>query len=317
MELTINDKVNGHPAAADIASALGAPSFPDDWCITLDDNLDEDVMIDGEYHPIGTFRVSYIEKHIRRHAVANLDAATLNTMLQRFLVHDKSWRDLCPWESGEEIKARVTTEAAATGTAVRAADAAVPATPSAAMLSYTSLAILGFGGYCAFKLLTQGVSFITDSFPKAEAKLAALTGGMGLAALLLAIAFYSRAKAARSWPKVTGKIIVSQVERDLSGVEDSHSERSYRPVIEFVYTVNGKEYRSRQRQLGTTTSGSQSWANSIKTKYPVGSTVEVSHHPANPADAALENPIGMTWLIFGVSVFCLGVCVHALHLAEK
>ena len=39
------------------------------------------------------------------------------------------------------------------------------------------------------------------------------------------------------------------------------------------------------------------------------------YNPANPGDAALENAIGMTWLVLGVSVFCLAVCIHALHVS--
>jgi hypothetical protein len=318
MELTIADNVNANPTAADIAAALSATSFPEDWSIALDDNMENDVMIDAEYDPIGTFRVSVWENRARRHAVPNPDAATLSTMMQKFLVHDEGWRDLCQWESPEEAKARVQAEAVEArkaGLAAAAAAPRVPATPGSAILSAVACAILVFGGWCAFQLATQGTGFITDRFPKAEAKLAALTGGMGLVALLMAIAFYRRAREAQRWPKAVGRVIVSKVQSYTDDSSDSRTRRLYRPVIEFAYSVDGKEYRSRQRELGAQTGGSESWAQTIKAKYPVGREVEVRYDPANPATAALENPIGMTFLALGVSVFCLAVCIHALHVA--
>jgi len=318
MELTIADKVNANPTAADIAAALSATSFPEDWSIALDDNMENDVMIDAEYDPIGTFRVSVWENRARVHAVPNPDAATLGTMLQKFLRRDESWRDLCQWESPEEAEARVKAEASEAKEAASAAAAVaprVPATPGLAILSAVGFAILVFGGWCAFKLATQGTGFITERFPKAEAKLAALTGGMGLVALLMTIAFYRRAREAQRWPKAVGRVIVSKVENDTDDSSDSRTKRSYRPVIEFAYSVDGTEYRSRQRQLGVQTGGSESWARTVTAKYPVGRAVEVLYDPANPGTAALENPIGMTFLAFGVSVFCLAVCIHALHVA--
>jgi hypothetical protein len=250
--------------------------------------------------------------------VRNPDAAILGTMLQKFLMRDESWRDLCQWESPEEAKARVKAESVAAkkaGFAAAAVAPRVPATPGLAILSAVGFAILVFGGYCAFKLATQGTGFITDRFPKAEAKLAALTGGMGLVALLMAIAFYRRAREAQRWPKAAGRVIVSKVESYKDDSGDSRTRRLYRPVIEFAYSVDGMEYRSRQRQLGAQTGGSESWARTVTAKYPVGRAVEVLYDPANPATAALENPIGMTFLAFGVSVLCLAVCIHALHAA--
>jgi hypothetical protein len=318
MELTIADRVNTNPTAADIIAALSATSFPEDWSITLDDNMESDVMIDAEYDPVGTFRVSVWENRARRHAVPNLDAATLSAVLQEFLAHDKRWRDHCQWESPEESKAREKAEGIAARQAKLAAVVAAPrrpVTPASAIGSFASLAILVFGGYCVFKLATQGLGFITDSFPNAEAKLAILTGGMGLAALLMAIASYRRFKEARSWPRVTGKVIVSKLGLYEDNTGDGSARRSHRPVIEFVYRVDGKDYRSRQRQLGTDTGGSKSWAETINAKYPVGAAVEVRYNPANSGDAALEIPMGMVWLVLGVSVFCLAVCLHALHVS--
>jgi hypothetical protein len=318
MELTIADKVNANPTAADIAAALSATSFPEDWSIALDDNMESDVMIDAEYDPIGTFRVSVWENSARLHAVQNPDAVTLGKMLVKFLARDKSWRDICQWESPEEAKARVKDEGFAARQAESAAAAVaprVPAMPGSAILSAVGFVILVFGGWCAFKLATQGTGFITDRFPKAEAKLAALTGGMGLVALLMAIAFYRRAREAQRWPKATGRVIVSKVERYTDTSGDSSKSRSYRPVIEFAYSVDGTEYCSKQRQLGVQSGGSERWARAVTAKYSVGSAVEVRYDPANPATAALENPIGMTLLILGASVLCLAVCIHALHVA--
>lgn len=108
---------------------------------------------------------------------------------------------------------------------------------------------------------------------------------------------------------------MSIVERYYGDSSDSQHRISFQPVIEFAYSVDGKEYRSRQRQLGVRRGGSETWARAVKGKYPVGSAVEVLYDPANPTEAALENPIGMSMLIFGAAVFCLAVCAYALHMS--
>jgi hypothetical protein len=318
MELTILDKVNANPTAADIVTALSAASFPEDWSITLDENTEGGATIDALYEPDGTFRVLLIENHRRRYAVPKIDAATLSALLQKFLVHDRTWLDLCKWESPEETKARVKAEGlAATKGALAAAAAAPrpPLTPGSALASAASIAILGFAGYCIFKLSTQGLAFITDRFPNAEAKLAVFSGGFGLVALLIFIASYRYSRAARSWPVVFGTVTVSKVESHPGDATDRNASRLHRPVIEFSYSVNGQNYRSRQRQLGVDTSGSESWAKTVAERYPIGAAVEVRYDPANPATAALENPTGTAWIILGVSVFCIAVCVHVLHVS--
>jgi hypothetical protein len=240
----------------------------------------------------------------------------LSAMLQKFLAHDTSWRDVCQWESPEGQQARRKAEVAPRKAELAAAAAPrPPATPGSAIISLASLAIIVLGAYCAFKLATQGLGFITDSFPNAEAKLAVLTGSMGLAALLMAIGSLGRFNEARSWPRAPGKVIVSKVgwHEDTGG--DTPVKRLRSPVIEFAYRVDGKDYRSRQRQLGTTAGGSKSWAQGIKAKYPVGAAVEVLYNPANPTDAALENKVGMVGLALGASVLCLAVCIYALHVS--
>lgn len=309
MELTIADSVNPTPTAADITAALRATPFPDDWSLTLDDG--DDVMLDAEYDPVGAFRVSLWDKGTRLHAATDLDAATLLAMLQKFLAGDTSWRDLSPWESAEEQKARGKALIEARKADLAAAAATRPAAPGSPMASFASLAILVFGGYCVFKLATQGLGFITGSFPNAEAKLAVLSGGMGLVALLMTIGGYRRFSEARNWPSAVGKIIVSKVVRH----EDSDTEgkRLHKPLIEFAYRVDGKDYRSHQLQLGSSTAASQSWAKGITAKYLVGAAVEVRYNPADPGDAALENPVGILWLALGASVLCLAVCIYALH----
>jgi hypothetical protein len=312
MELTIADSVNSAPTAADITAALRATPFPDDWSLTLDDG--NDVMLDAEYDPVGAFRVSIWDNGARLHAATDLDAAKLLAMLQKFLAGDASWRDLSQWESPEEQKAREKAQVAARKADLAAAAAAAPrpAAPGSTMASFASLAILAFGGYCAFKLATQGLTFITGSFPNAEAKLATLSGGMGLVALLMTIGGYRRFSEARDWPRAVGKVLVSRVGRHQGGDTEGKG-RLYSPLIEFAYRVDGNDYRSRQIQLGTSTAASESWAKGITAKYPVGAAVEVRYNPADPSDAALENPTGILWLALGASVLCLAVCIYALH----
>ncbi len=310
MELTILDDVNANPGPGDIDAALRASSFPEDWCLTLDDGTGEGVMIDAEYDREGMFRVSFLENRVRFHATATVDAAAASVLLKKFLARDESWRALCTWESRKQSKARLEAERADAASRARA-------TPASPLFSILGAAIVGLFCLGAFKLVTQGPGFVADGFPKAESKLALLTGGMGLVALLFFLFALARFKAAQRWPVVSGKITLSKIEDDFATFDDNTSSgrtrRLHRPVVEFAYRVDGKDYRSRQRQLDGETSGSKTWAKGVAARYAVGSAVKVRYDPANPADAALENATGGLWIALGVSLLCLGVCVHALH----
>jgi hypothetical protein len=136
--------------------------------------------------------------------------------------------------------------------------------------------------------------------------------GFGLVTLLFFVGYRRYLMRANAWPVVPGRVTVSRVEqRAASG--DGSNRRSYAAVVEFRYEVGGLHFSSRQIALGLTTSGSRSAADKVAARYPVGATVEVHYDPANPSQAALENPTGTSWLLFGAAMACFGVALYASH----
>jgi hypothetical protein len=168
--------------------------------------------------------------------------------------------------------------------------------------------VLAGGGYL---LVTQGPAFILAYFPKSQPEAVIFAACFGTFALMIFIAAHRRSKEAQSWPFVKGSVLASSVESYVS-VTDGRRTTLYRPVVEFTYDVQGKTYRSKQIKLGVEVSGNESYAQGICAKYPAGAGVEVHYDPANPAEAALENPTGMTWIVAGVGVAALGVAIYAL-----
>jgi hypothetical protein len=132
----------------------------------------------------------------------------------------------------------------------------------------------------------------------------------GLLVLLFFIAARRSSKKAQSWPSVRGKVVSSGVD-SYQKTEDNRTTTLYTAAVEYAYQVHGVEYHSRQINLGMTTAGSQGGAEKVAARYPMGAEVEVHYDPANPATAALENPTGYTWIIFGAAIFCFAVAAFA------
>ncbi len=189
--------------------------------------------------------------------------------------------------------------------------AATPAAQKAALggcvPGLAVLAVLGAGGYW---LATGGVQELQAAMPRAEVPVMLCAIGFGLVTLLFFIGYRRRLMRANAWPVVPGQVTVSRVE-ERAATGDGSNRRSYAAVIEFRYEVGDLHFSSRQVALGLTTSGSRSAAEKVVARYPLGATVEVHYDPANPSEAALENPTGLSWLLFGIAIACFGVALYA------
>ena len=173
-------------------------------------------------------------------------------------------------------------------------------------------AIVAFvaGGVVAIYYLTTNASYMLEkTLPDANAPLTVFATSSGLMVLLLFFGMRRAMKRAMSWPFVTGKVEVSTTE-SYSDTLDRKTRRMYAPVVEYSYTVNAVTYRSKQINLGVVASGSQVYAEKVAARYPEGSDVEVHYDPANPANAALENPTGVSWLILAVAAACFGIAIY-------
>jgi hypothetical protein len=132
----------------------------------------------------------------------------------------------------------------------------------------------------------------------------------GLLVLLFAFASYRSSRKAADWPMVRGTVLSSgseRVQKRASGRTQTH----YVPVVEYGYRVNDVDYVSRQIKLGVVLSADQAYATRVAGRYPQGSGVDVHYDPANPSNAALENPRGFHWLLLAVALGCFAAAAYA------
>ena len=175
------------------------------------------------------------------------------------------------------------------------------------------LGIIGIAvAVCAlfYWIFTSGYRILSGAVEPGQEGVTLFAGLFGLALLLGFFALRSNAKAANAWPAVPGKVLVSEVEA-IRKTEDGRARTSYAPFVEYVYQVNGLEYHSKQIMLVVTSSGSQSSAQKIAARYPLGADVEVHYDPANPGNAALENTGYSAYLLLAGAAFCFAVALYA------
>ena len=174
-----------------------------------------------------------------------------------------------------------------------------------------ALAALAVFGGAIYWLIAHGPAVIAARFPHAESSIVVLAGSIGLCVLLLFIGMRRYSKQAANWPSVRGRIVSSRVEEYQERI-DGTLRTSYRPAIEFSYAVRGREWRSTQIKAGLEMSGTRASAEKIVAKYPEGGEVEVHYDPANPSNAALENPTGATWVLLLAALACFALAVWQL-----
>jgi hypothetical protein len=160
-------------------------------------------------------------------------------------------------------------------------------------------------------LATNGPRLLSAQLPNVDnAPLAIFAGCFGLVVLLFFIASYRLSRRAADWPLVRGKVLSSGSEQIRSN-DSGGTRKSYAPVVEYRYRVNDVDYVSRQIKLGWVLSSSQAYATKVSARYPKGSDVDVHYDPANPSNAALENPGGFYWLLLAVALGCFAIAARA------
>jgi hypothetical protein len=200
-----------------------------------------------------------------------------------------------------------------TAAAAPSAATSTPAKPArTATSTLTSLFCLAVVG-AIILLIFNGTDYFTARFPKGEAKVSVFAICFGLAGLLFFIGYRNQLKQAQSWPSVPGTIVRSEVE-SFKETDNGHTRTMYRPVVEYNYRVNDRDYQANQIKLGTTSAGSQAFAAKAAGKYPAGAAVDVRYEPGNPGNAALENPIGSAWLILLIPLGCFALAAYTLGL---
>ena len=135
------------------------------------------------------------------------------------------------------------------------------------------------------------------------------TALLGLAFIIWMAVSKQRQHGTPNWPYVQGEVIASQVvpfERETAlGIE-----RTFTPVVEYRYTVEGLPYTSKTRNSlpdMTATTHDLLMATRIITRYPVGAWVRVTYNPVNPQQAVLEAPKPVAHnavLFYGIANTC-------------
>jgi hypothetical protein len=162
-------------------------------------------------------------------------------------------------------------------------------------------------------LILRGPDVVRAYFPQAQANVVVFAFGAGLFLLVLFVALRRASKQATDWPWVRGRIVRSDVE-SFRELRDGAWTTSYRPAIEYVYQVRGRDYRSTQIKLNLTVAGGNSYAEKVTALYPVDREVDVHYDPANPSNAALENPTGATWMVAALAAAAFAVAAWQLRI---
>lgn len=119
---------------------------------------------------------------------------------------------------------------------------------------------------------------------------------VGMCGLVLAMFISLEASRAREYIATNGVVVSSEVEIFVQGRFNLHT-----PVVLYNYTVNGVNYENDaydpMREDGT-----ESWANSIAQRYPVGRRCTVYFDPESPSDSVLmKNAVSRSWYLAAIS----------------
>jgi hypothetical protein len=149
---------------------------------------------------------------------------------------------------------------------------------------------------------------------------------LGPLALLLGAAGYKtlQVRAARAWPSVSGKVVISSAQvRDVKVMDSDRKggfrieQRNFANIV-YEYPVAGKKLRNNRVSIGEDR-GDFEVAETIA-RYPVGAVVTVYYNPLKPQEAVLERelPKGL-WGCLGIGtvivlaiVFGSAIGLHAI-----
>jgi len=125
-------------------------------------------------------------------------------------------------------------------------------------------------------------------------------GGVGFTVLNIL-----RSLLALGWKTVKGEITYAGISSDC---DDEGC--TYKPVIEFMYMVRGKEYHSKRFAFGYVFSSFRFLAKMVYSRYKNLPIVTVYYHPNRPKSAVLMPGIRLFHL---VDLVFFGVCLYILE----
>ena len=121
-----------------------------------------------------------------------------------------------------------------------------------------------------------------------------IPGFIGLTLFGLITAYLGRliwlARSSRSWPSVEGTITGSRVRewQAAKGGQGVNRRMSYAPDVQYKYTTLNEQHVGRIVCFGRNWNTNHQDARNTIADYPVGTVVQVHHHPTDPRLATLE-----------------------------
>lgn len=127
------------------------------------------------------------------------------------------------------------------------------------------------------------------------------------------------AKNSADWPSVTGQVIGTPVNSDVSSNVPFSSRESYYYTIIYDYNVNDQNYINNQFAVADNTQSPHSFDSedhalkSAEASYPIGSAVPVFFNPENPEESVLNKgvtrdaylPLSLGLFFFSMGVYLL------------
>ena len=119
-----------------------------------------------------------------------------------------------------------------------------------------------------------------------------------------------KAKASETWPTAAGTVVACQVVKEESEDRESGTTTWYNPVVNYSYSVAGRDLQGSRLRFGNVRSSSEKKAQASIAPYPAGGTISVRYNPDKPEECVLESrKPGPTYLLMaavGIFVFALG-----------
>ncbi len=135
---------------------------------------------------------------------------------------------------------------------------------------------------------------------------------VGGGAIIASVASIWKIRCVRRWPTIRGRVVSSAVHGSFKRIVDNDWHWIEEAVVNYTYTVAGRDYTSRRIAPVEGNSGSRLRAEAKVAKHPVGSEVEVIYSPANPVEAYLSSSADtewVFWLLLPVGAAMLVTCV--------
>jgi hypothetical protein len=174
----------------------------------------------------------------------------------------------------------------------------------------TSLAFIGVGGYW---LYTHYDSVIRPLWATSQGHVVIIASIVGLLCLMAFVGSLIIIANQQTAPfaSVIGKVVESRTQSYSRKVAKKTS-TVYMPVVEYAYSVNGLEFRS--RVIGDDDPGEDSDADAEKVaaRYPRESLVRVFYDPANPGNATLTKPPTHrpNWIALAISAVSFAIVIY-------